>query len=236
LLSGGISANCHRDMGAGQGRGRGKLQIEPDRNRREVLLDGVAADPAPARLVLVEALASGSDIRAEHVDLIADAKEAIERFLDSPEVSLQIPATALLGAVVSILSVRLLDGEGASVGDLHQPLMRWVNSYTVVSGPVWRSSDWERIERYFRLAPSGSEAEKPVTLLPRGSAALSRRKAHHARRQRIIKAGTQLVGSKGYARLTVAEIIVRARISRGVFYASFRSKEDVFLAAQTEAM
>jgi AcrR family transcriptional regulator len=38
------------------------------------------------------------------------------------------------------------------------------------------------------------------------------------------------VAAKGYAATTVADVLVRARVSRSAFYEQFRDKEDCFLA------
>jgi AcrR family transcriptional regulator len=49
-------------------------------------------------------------------------------------------------------------------------------------------------------------------------------------RGRILAAAVQAVEELGYARLTVAQIISRARISRKTFYEIFTDREDCFLA------
>src|SRR3981081_3445999 len=50
-------------------------------------------------------------------------------------------------------------------------------------------------------------------------------------RGRILTAAVQAVEEVGYARLTVSQIIGRARVSRKTFYDVFRDRDDCFLAA-----
>jgi AcrR family transcriptional regulator len=55
-------------------------------------------------------------------------------------------------------------------------------------------------------------------------------------RVRIISALAEEISKKGYRRVTVADIVKRARIARNTFYENFSSKEECFLAAQEYAM
>jgi len=52
---------------------------------------------------------------------------------------------------------------------------------------------------------------------------------------RIISALAEAVSRKGYADVTVADIVKRAKVARNTFYGNFASKEDCFLAAQRHA-
>lgn len=54
-------------------------------------------------------------------------------------------------------------------------------------------------------------------------------------RERILAALAERVGSAGYAKMTVEEIIQRAGVSRRTFYQHFPNKEEAFLAAYDEA-
>jgi AcrR family transcriptional regulator len=47
----------------------------------------------------------------------------------------------------------------------------------------------------------------------------------------MLDAVTRAVVDKGYARMTVADIVARAEVSRRTFYEQFENKEDCFLAA-----
>src|ERR1700679_20653 len=55
-------------------------------------------------------------------------------------------------------------------------------------------------------------------------------------RTRMPAATVEAVEEVGYARLTVAQVIGRARVSRKTFYDLFDDREDCFLAAFDEAL
>lgn len=67
--------------------------------------------------------------------------------------------------------------------------------------------------------------------LPRGRAHLPREVVLVSQRTRLIEATLEVVGSRGYAASTVADIIRAARVSRTTFYEQFGDKEEAFLAA-----
>ena len=52
-----------------------------------------------------------------------------------------------------------------------------------------------------------------------------------SQRARMLDAVTRAVADRGYARMTVADIVARAEVSRRTFYEQFENKEDCFLAA-----
>jgi AcrR family transcriptional regulator len=70
-----------------------------------------------------------------------------------------------------------------------------------------------------------------VIQLPRGRHGLSREQVLASQRGRILQAVTEAVAEKGFARVTVADVIGRAGVSRETFYEQFADKEDCFLAA-----
>jgi len=55
-------------------------------------------------------------------------------------------------------------------------------------------------------------------------------------RSRMLAAAVAAVNDVGYARMTVAEVIGRARVSRKTFYDVFADREDCFLAAFDQAL
>jgi AcrR family transcriptional regulator len=55
-------------------------------------------------------------------------------------------------------------------------------------------------------------------------------------RRRMLDAAVQVVEDVGYARMTVAQVIARARVSRKTFYEIFECREDCFLAAFDQAL
>jgi AcrR family transcriptional regulator len=85
-----------------------------------------------------------------------------------------------------------------------------------------------------------SVAERPRETsggaLPRGPHSLSRAEVSANQRGRMIDATIEVVGEKGYAELTVADIIKRAGVSRRAFYEHFSNREACFLATYDTIM
>jgi AcrR family transcriptional regulator len=70
--------------------------------------------------------------------------------------------------------------------------------------------------------------------LPRGRSRLPARAVRASQRERLLRAVIAAVAEAGYAAVTVADIVRRAKVSRAAFYAHFRGKESCFLAATRE--
>src|ERR1700687_2343190 len=68
---------------------------------------------------------------------------------------------------------------------------------------------------------------------PRG---LPRGQVTEIQRSRMLAAAVQTVEEVGYARMTVAQVIGRARVSRKTFYDVFADREDCFLSAFKQAL
>jgi len=67
--------------------------------------------------------------------------------------------------------------------------------------------------------------------LPAGRHGYSREQVAHHQRERLIASLAAAVAEKGYAAVTLTDIVEHARVSRRVFYANFEGKEQCFLAA-----
>ena len=79
---------------------------------------------------------------------------------------------------------------------------------------------------------AGTHEGKPG--LPRGRSRLPERAVRASQVERLRRAVIAAVAEAGYADVTVADIVRRARVSRVAFYTHFRTKEDCFLAATRE--
>jgi AcrR family transcriptional regulator len=66
--------------------------------------------------------------------------------------------------------------------------------------------------------------------LPAGRHGFSREQVAHHQRERLIAGLAEAVAQKGYAGITITEVVRKAKVSRRVFYANFESKEECFLA------
>ena len=75
------------------------------------------------------------------------------------------------------------------------------------------------------------DSAPPLRVLPRGRHAASREIVWRSQRERLLEAMALAVADKGYARVSVADVIERAGVSRKTFYEHFANKEACFLAA-----
>lgn len=71
--------------------------------------------------------------------------------------------------------------------------------------------------------------------LPRGPHDLTREQVESSQRRRLTAAMTKVVGERGYANTSVAEVIKEAGVSRATFYVLFRDKEQCFIEGLEEA-
>jgi AcrR family transcriptional regulator len=70
--------------------------------------------------------------------------------------------------------------------------------------------------------------------LPRGPHGLSRAEVQRSQRDRLLQATTDAVADLGYVKVSVADILERAGVSRATFYQLFRGKAECFEAAYRE--
>lgn len=70
--------------------------------------------------------------------------------------------------------------------------------------------------------------------LPRGRSRLPADTVLAAQRDRLVRAIVAAVAADGFADVTVADVVRRARVSRTAFYAHFTDKEECFFAACSE--
>ncbi len=84
-----------------------------------------------------------------------------------------------------------------------------------------------------------ASASKTRTATPRlrpGPSGLPRVQVTEIQRSRMLAAAMEAVEEVGYARMTVAQVIGRAKVSRKTFYDVFADREDCFLAAFDQAV
>lgn len=197
------------------------------------------ADPALARLLLVEANAGPRPIRREHQRLLDRAEQAaVAGRLCSP----QLPRGALQGAIGAVATSALLRGD-PTLAQLAPPLHAWVRSYDPPpDGPSWDAGAWQRLGREWAanqeadLAQPAASNLQAAPLLPRGRSALPAAAAGAERRERILEATCEVVARHGYDGATVAEVVAAARVTRAAFYSHFRGKEDAFLASLARSL
>lgn len=67
--------------------------------------------------------------------------------------------------------------------------------------------------------------------LPRGRHRLSRETVRASQRERLLESVTRATAEKGFAAVTIGDIVARAATARRTFYEHFQDKEECFLAA-----
>jgi AcrR family transcriptional regulator len=78
--------------------------------------------------------------------------------------------------------------------------------------------------------------EPPIPPLRPGPSGLPRQQVSEIQRARILVAAVEVVGELGYAGMTVARVIGRAKVSRKTFYDLFADRQDCFIAVFDETI
>ena len=86
-------------------------------------------------------------------------------------------------------------------------------------------------ERHARSTEPDRRFETPRRGLPRGKAALPPEVVEATQRRRLLRAVSEVAGTKGITDLTVADITTAAGVGRRSFYELFKDKHDCYLAA-----
>lgn len=178
------------------------------------LIDLVIAQPAAARLCLVEAYVAGPDAVAR-VDRMARAigRRALRVFEESPERS-GMPrdvARAVLGGLRTVIMIRLHDGRVDELPALAPELMDWALGYRPPPVPL-----------------GVPDSAPPAPQLPP--------RAADGPCERILEAMATVVAREGYAGTTITEIAEVGAMSLTTFYDCFDGKEAAFLATLDDAM
>src|ERR1700753_3587742 len=93
----------------------------------------------------------------------------------------------------------------------------------------------EKHEREEEMAYVHQTRSAPARLRSR-PAGLPRGRVTEIQRSRMLAAALEAVEEVGYGRMTVAQVISRAKVSRKTFYDVFADREDCFLAALEQAV
>ncbi len=174
-------------------------------------LERIAAQPAAAKLALVEVYAAGPPA-IEQLDRTVDG---IERLLTG--MFEQVPGRegmppeivrALIGGVQKVIYKRLLRDEAAELPRLAPELWQWMLAVPPPPGRL-------RARRVRSVKPLSFEDRQ----LPSTPA------------ERLLRALAAVVSEKGYQETRIAEIVERAKTSQRTFYEHFASKEDAVVAA-----
>jgi AcrR family transcriptional regulator len=204
--------------------------------------------PGALRAVMLEPAVvrpGGPEMRertiAEWSSMLACALQA-----DDPSAAQLSPelAAAIFGGIVRTLHVQLPAGvkprapRRRQLMDLLPQLADWAACYVDHQPPTRPLPNREngtpapllfggRAPGTLALSSRSSERRG----LPRGENPISRSFVVHSQRERILDAVANLAAAKGYADLTIPEIVQEAAVSVQAFYEHFSGKEDAFLVA-----
>lgn len=200
------------------------------------VLESMASAPAATRILVVEAFAAGPRVRELHDQVLRGVEATLEPWLRAPEEGVQaaITSRAAMEGVGGILLRRTFRGETAQLAELRSDILIWLESYAAPAETPRRGpEEWRQLGAGLvkPVIPSVAREEAPRKL-PRGKGAAVAEAVASEQRERILTTVAQLTRTKGYAAMTVADIVKGASITREVFYGMFRSKQDAFLAAQ----
>lgn len=209
-------------IGAAYGKG-GSWEQRGERALRR-FIEVIAAQPAAARLCVVESYAAGPAA-------LEPLGQAVDRIVDLVTVGLeQQPerrgtprelTRAAIGGLHWVIYRHLLAGTEAELVDRAPELWDWAMSYEPPPQPLRG-----RTRRGTADAGNSSGSAPPF--------------AARLPSERILRGLAAVVTEKGYTETTIADIAARAQISQATFYAQFKDKQDALFAAiessQTQMM
>ncbi len=175
------------------------------------LTEALVAQPAAARLWLVEAFSAGEQARQRVHGALWALGQLLQRSMDGMPGHGSMPpelTRAILGGVAGVVYRRLANGEAEAIAELAPDLQRWAFSIPPPPAPLQARA---------RRRHQKGEGQPPF--------------AAHVSAERILRGFAAAVAEKGYAATTIADIAAKAAISQNTFYAHFRDKADVMHAA-----
>jgi AcrR family transcriptional regulator len=198
------------------------------------LLSAVREDPDGARLLFVEAAAGGELIDEERkrvLGVFEGLAQAILNDTSETDEPVDLPATAFVGALRSIISRRLRTNAADQLPSMTDDMIAWIAAYAIPPGASsWSTGPSAVLPAARAQAPKAGLRTRGR--LPRGRHGLPAGVVARSQRTRIIYATAEVTMAKGYASTTVADIVAKAGVARDVFYEHFTDKQHAFLEAQ----
>ena len=132
-------------------------------SRCDGLLSAVRDDPDAGRVLFIEAFAGGPRLREQMKHVLEESERRAELFLDGPPAgspSLDVPAIALVGAVRSVVARHLRTHSEDLLPSLLDPMLAWMESYSVPPGEIRWSAGEDRAARDRAAAARGCRATR----------------------------------------------------------------------------
>jgi AcrR family transcriptional regulator len=175
------------------------------------LIELIVAQPAAAKMCIVEVYAAGAEGAALMDRSLDQATALAARLLEQVPERKGLPielVRALVGGIQKTIHKRLYRGQEEELLQLAPQLWEWLFSYPVPPGPLRATR--RRVVKAVPFAERQAQSNPP---------------------ERVLRALAAVVAEKGYPDATVAEIVERASTSQRTFYEHFANKEDAIVAA-----
>ena len=186
--------------------------IRRPRAALEAFIRLIVAQPAAARMCLVESYAAGetgiSPVRRAIDWIILLGRDAAEQMPDRAEMPPEV-LRGIIGGLYQVIYGRLLERRQDELPDLVPGLWKWAMSFPSPARPLRR--------------PGRLIVARPISTAPPF--------ASYSPEQRIIRGFAAAVAKKGYPATTIADIAAAASISQTTFYEHFEGKEDALRAS-----
>jgi AcrR family transcriptional regulator len=193
------------------------------------LVELAHSEPQTFNFLTHESMLGGSAAQAQRDRLIGRLAHAIERAWErgpASERMLDMSARLLLEGSIRLLGMRMRR-DGDAPRQLLGELLSWVDSYTVTTAaPRWRALTVE--PAFMQVKAEHPKGFSLPPSLPRGRHRLGSELAKGVQRERIAYATAAAVRAKGFADITVADIVTTAGVSRDAFYGQFHDKNEAF--------
>lgn len=199
----------------------------------DVLVGLATGTPEVLLFLTHEALIAGKRGRERHDEFVSQLEASLTDASDQPErdwslaLRFGIPPKLLLGAMIRLLGMKIRAGARVDAS-LTDDLRRWVDTYTAAEGAE-RRLDFPQVSS--RRGEPDRRPNGPRTL-PRGRHRLPKDVVESIQRERIAYATAQVLEERDTVEIAVSDIVAAAGVSRTVFYANFKDKEDALAATQ----
>jgi AcrR family transcriptional regulator len=191
------------------------------------VVDVVVAEPAAARLAVVDIVAVGPQGIARRRSLSSGLHDLLRRAatVEGVPVLSEAALTVLAGGTLRVLDSHLRAGKLRPLRNAAQELAAWGALYETGKPRALPARD-----------PLLEESVEPVERpLPRGRHSLPPGFVRRYQRTRILEAVLQVSAETGFEATSVKDLIAAAGLSPQAFYDTFASKEQAWAAAFEEA-
>jgi AcrR family transcriptional regulator/DNA-binding transcriptional ArsR family regulator len=181
---------------------------EESRRRFATFAEIVAAQPAAARLFLIEAFVAGPEAVAVVEEMSREVEELVRHRLASSDAWADLPpeiGTVAVAGILEIFRSRLLDGQTQRLPGVAEEIAPLLLSYRPPAQPL-------------------RSAARPPEVRPE-----EREASDHA--ERALRAFEALLREQPFAETTMEQVAKRAKMSARTLYANFSGREDLMLAA-----